>query len=261
MNRNEFKTWWDSYADHFPETAAWLNTLGPAHKERTKGFWAETLDDVDFALALTVTKLIAKGDEPAIKAYERDSTAAHVRKIAMRLRSEQMDEQAQATSAMKIRSFSRRQRLATGNLARVLERVWALKTEGMEPTNAFEQASIELPECFPEDDEQYLPRYRCNRCRSTGVVDVWSNKAFHLARLGTLTGKEGKLVASAFCDCQAGERSQEVKGIVRYDPENLCLCPYGDTTSIDNRVAFMQWVERWRPRNYDRTFDEYNAAF
>jgi len=258
MTRPEFNLWWDDYATRFPETVAWLNTLG-SHKEPTKTIWAEVLEDIALPDAMAANKRLSKGDAPVVKAFERDSTAAHVRNVARecrdeRLGSDRRDEQHEKYKRGRILA-------AVGSLAKALERMRELAKDGATAVpNAMQIVLQEHPTAFPEVNEYSLRRYRCVRCLDSGSVYVWLPKAIALAKAGTLTGREGQLVAALFCTCSAAPKDQDKKTHRRYDDVHHCLCPHADTISIHNRTALVEWTDTAVERmpNYSPEFAEYS---
>lgn len=259
MNRPEFTTWLEDYAMRFPETVAWLNNLGPAAKDRTKTIWAEVLDDVALTDAIAANKRLSKGDAPAVKAFERDSTAAHVRSIAREYRDERLgadrrDEQHERFKRGRILP-------AIGSLAKALERMRELVKDGMRTGEAFQLVLEQHADAF-QDDPYNQRRFRCLRCLDSGSVYVWLRKAIDLAKAGTLTGSEGSLVAAVFCTCSAAPVDTEKRKHRRYDDAYHCLCPHADTTSIHNRTALVEWADNEVERmpNYSPALAAYNGG-
>jgi hypothetical protein len=90
MNAIEFKTWWEFHGSVFPETAVWMNSLGSDGKRKLMAAWEEAMRDVETVDALKATRRMLAGDDEFIHAYERERTPAHIRRIAMRLKSERL---------------------------------------------------------------------------------------------------------------------------------------------------------------------------
>ena len=64
-------------------------------------------------------------------------------------------------------------------------------------------------------------------------------------------------MAAAYCPCRgAGEKRKPL-----FNPKHLALCRNGDTTSDENRMELVQWLDEWKPANYTPAFDDYNNDF
>lgn len=261
MNTTEFETWWTEHKLCFPDTRNWVRGLGAEDGQAMLKGWQRALSDVELVDALEVTNRIVSGDEEPIKAYERELTASVVRRLARKAKDRRCEPVLRDEASERYRRPQDRGRLATGNMAKALERTEELAKQGVPPSQILDQVLAEMPEAFPEN-EYTDRRYKCNRCLDSGTVEVWTNKAVKLVREGEINGREGCLVAAVFCDCRLGERGDEKEiktKIVRFNPKEHCACPHGHTTSLDNRIALAAWVSNYRPRNYDRSFDAYNG--
>lgn len=260
MNATEFESWWSEHKLCFPDTRNWVRSLGAEDGQAMLNGWRRAMSDVDLRDALEATNRIVNGDEDPIKAYDREQTAAIVRRLARKVRDERSEPERNDEARERYRGPRDRGRLATGNMAKALERVEELTKEGVQQSQILDRVMEEMPEAFPECEDTQR-KYKCLRCLDSGTVEVWTNKAVRMVRQGEITGKEGMLVAAVFCDCHRGARDEtksKVK-IVRFDSKEHCACPHGHTTSLDNRIALASWVSNYRPPNYDRSFDAYNG--
>lgn len=83
MTETECEKWRAGYFAAFPDTRAWFsNLLSPAD---TFTVWVNVLQDVDFEAATEVTLRLARGDIEPIPAYDREKTAAIVRREAKKI--------------------------------------------------------------------------------------------------------------------------------------------------------------------------------
>lgn len=83
MNSNEFEQWSSAHFAAFPETARWL--AGTDDPRGTLAVWAKVMKDVDATAAIEVTERMARGDLEAPEAYNRERTAAVVRREANKI--------------------------------------------------------------------------------------------------------------------------------------------------------------------------------
>jgi hypothetical protein len=80
VNAGEFQVWLSAHFAAFPDTQKWIsNTDQPAD---TIKVWAKVLSETDGAAAIEVTERMARGDIEPPPAYERERTAAVVRREA-----------------------------------------------------------------------------------------------------------------------------------------------------------------------------------
>ena len=83
MIATEFETWRKGYFAAFPETRGWFAKVeSPAE---TLEVWRNVLSDTDFDAAVEVTRRLANGDLEGIAAYDREKTAAVIRREAKRI--------------------------------------------------------------------------------------------------------------------------------------------------------------------------------
>lgn len=83
MTRDEFDVWLSGHLAAFPDTQRWLSGIDtPAE---TLNVWAKVLSETDANAAVEVTERMARGDLDPPPAYERERTAAHVRREAQKI--------------------------------------------------------------------------------------------------------------------------------------------------------------------------------
>lgn len=269
MTQDEFRDWWAAYKLAFPDTRNYVRKLGQEDGQGLLNQWQRALSDVELNDALAATDAIARGDADPPEGYSRDTTAAVVRKIAHRLRDARLKPERSEQDQERYRRPKNYLPAATGSLRKACERMSELQLppdkggESLTNSQAFSRVQLEMPEAFPPNDENRMPRYRCPRCRDTGTCMVWTGKAYDLARQNQLTGRESSLVASMLCDCRLGERSEENRRrYARFNERNHCECRGGDTTSEENRAQLACWLDTQTERmpNYEPSFAAYNQT-
>ena len=79
MRAEEFNRWLDDYFGRFPSVERWIRDTG--RQQQVLENWQLVLADVEFTDAIDANLILACGDEPEIKPYDRDRTAYIVKSI------------------------------------------------------------------------------------------------------------------------------------------------------------------------------------
>lgn len=123
---------------------------------------------------------------------------------------------------------------------------------------------------LPPMDERDCRRVFCSLCCDDGFVRIWHRKTVEavgmIHREGSeWTGNGGCYDAIAACTCRRGDawhdRGTQQKPYIflpRYDPQKHCRLHTSVADSAD-RARLIEWIENYRPANYERAFDEFNA--
>lgn len=83
MNADQFAVWLSAHFAAFPDTQKWISNTDKPNE--TIAVWSRVLADTDASAAITVTEKMARGDIAAPEAYERERTAAIVRREASKV--------------------------------------------------------------------------------------------------------------------------------------------------------------------------------
>lgn len=241
MNNADFDAWLDDYAEAFPETAAWLNGFGEDSTPRILARWQAVFTDrrVGLADAKAATAAMLAGRSPAIAAYEREQTPARVAAIARKI----ADDRTRVAPA----EVDEPQRaVGVGGLFR--EIVGARKA-GATP----EQIEALIVARFGDHGDDRRSRYRCLRCRDTGVVTVLaiaSTKQLERVAAGEPCG-----TAAAACDCREADAWQRTAApLARYSDAEHVLAA-GPGSRQDRATALL---ERKEAAGRVAAFDHFN---
>lgn len=95
MNRSEFNRWWTDYANRFPDTAKWLQSL--PNRSEVLSVWLDALASTDVMDALEVNRQLSRGELERWKTsggfHEREETPAMIRKFAYCVKSRRLPQQ------------------------------------------------------------------------------------------------------------------------------------------------------------------------
>lgn len=83
MNADQFAVWLSAHFAAFPDTQKWISSTDKPSE--TINVWAKVLSDTDANAAIEVTERMARGDIEPPPAYERERTAAIIRREAGKL--------------------------------------------------------------------------------------------------------------------------------------------------------------------------------
>lgn len=258
MNRNEFNQWWKYHATAFPDTAAWLGKL--PDQVATLEVWADVLSDVELRDAKAVTMRLAAGEDEPLPAYEREQTAAYVKRLCWQNRNRRKARERAALH--RIREPGGRPAPVAGSMAKLLLTV----IEGRESGKSADEIRAECEKLLPvREGEDRRERFACFHCLDSGVVEVWAPHTVAFVR------DEGQLPEPGFhlrtcvvaCHCERGERYPHMASKHRYDPERFCRCRAGDMNDQSNREALLEFAPAWHAnpasemQNYHPEFAEF----
>jgi hypothetical protein len=223
MTNQEFKTWVQKFASAFPDWRNWLDAMTSDGRSAILKVWATAFSDVDLIDAESVTTRMVAGDDPAIKAYERETTAAHVRKLAF----EQRARRREATAHHDPTELPPK-RGGQPMLGLIFRDVLAAMAAGEDSYAASDRL-------FPAVDDRRGPRYSCHKCQDSGYVTIWSPISIQAVVRGEALTRQNLRTCSTLCDCSIGE-SKVTPNTKRqrwtvdhvYDPRRHCLCPHGE---------------------------------
>lgn len=264
MTDTEFSDWIVSHMRVFPDMKAWLTKMEEADRRALQEAWRDALRDVELQDAKEVTRQMVSGDIPPIAAFERESTAATVRKFSKELASARR-------SFHREREYEPRQSCENpiaGNWFREIMR--RLKNDS---TLTARQVAAEV---IPPIDPTKGPRFNCPLCFDTGLVTVWSERSIRAAIENRLDDANNRRSCAAPCSCKRGERfiwrgtnaPKEWSGWrssdAVYSEDRHFLCPGGDTEDAAKQAAFKEWcavrlLEAQEGKRHS-VFDRYNAG-
>lgn len=246
MTVDEFDTWLAEYCTAYPDTAAWMNASGDPGA--VASLWAEALDDVDLQDARAVIKRMMRGDDDYVQAYDRDKTAAIVRRHAIEARRRRLVSERAPTPPEWMTAGQRANFDCGSALRNILDGLEA----GM---NESEALQAYLPPINPEDE----PRYRCATCLDRGLITVWSVRAMKAAAAGDVPAKDQTTV-QVRCRCEAGEKYQglqagiksgggSVVGAICVFDERKWLKPHG-LGRAQRSTNLIEWMRGFRERQH-----------
>lgn len=255
MTRLEFDRWWAGYCAVFPETAAWINNLRQdarqaEAKEAVKAAWAYAMRDVELQDAEAVTRMMVSGEMPAVKPYERESTAAMVRTAARQVK---IRRQSAALPKPQGEPVEYSRKCDSMPLGKMLVEARKMKASGATEGEIHERMLAMIPPGDPQDG----PRFHCGICQDTGHITVWSKEAIDAAVANEQLPKPYRREVSIRCLCPRG---RIVDTQVFYDAERYCRIINGDVTSDTALRDFSDWIETCLSAKRVSTFDEYNNA-
>lgn len=244
MNTAEFGAWLRYHSQHFPPFHSWLNGLDSDTMATQASAMQATLASTSLEDAKLVTQRMYSGRLPAVEGYRHHETAAEIRKHCAAMQPWQPNdpvprmEDATAAGQMPIKE--------------------AIKQYAAKRNAGAPKASLDewLKSVYP-DDPGSDPRYRCLRCRDTGIRDVYSAVSVRAAMKGR-PPKEKVRAAAVACQCDRGGR---YPGLPRFDTRHHCPCPMGRVA--DHLDDLMAWVESQQQAsvrampNYVSDFDDF----
>lgn len=258
----EFREWLREYCVAFPQTQAWIDGL--TDSTATLAAWRGAMSDVDPDAAAEVTRRMAAGDIEPPAAYDREKTAAIVRRHAREIVWRRADasrraEPAEADTgarhkplgpvlrrAMQIGQQFRDGQISASQRAEAMEQV---RRDAVDPT-------------APE------PRYPCPICRGVGSVTVWHPRSIEAAK-STGRPPARRLTCAVACTCVSGrvlaEGVQAASGkpgyraLPTYDEARDCICRHS-TPSKDDEESMMEWLHGSADAGRHAEFDDWNAG-
>lgn len=265
MESNDFDRWYAEHVAAFPDLQRWLSEL-PNSQDALR-VWRETLADVRLEDAWEITRRMSRGDVEPPKAYERERTAARVRRLAKELEYE--SRKAENEREERREAASRGHCQPIGPLIRRAMAVGTAYREGKLSSEERDSAVAEIRKEAGSDPNAAEPRYGCGICLDHGWVEVWAPDVVQQIRL---TRKEpGRVTSCAVaCSCTRGDRFAEPKQVAsgravgrplpRYDSAVYCKLKL-TSTAAESR-ALMDWLfdgENVADGRYT-DFDTWNAG-
>lgn len=247
MTESEFNSWLHDFAHAFPQTREWIKQLPDT--KATLTIWRNVFGDVTADEVAFVTMKLAAGDLPAIAAYEREQTAATIRRHVLDNRHRQQRRNDGLSEAELYQASGKRPGFSCGeSLAGLLKDIAA----GVPKAEA-------VATWLPETDPQSGPRYRCLPCRDSGLRKVWAVRAMQSAKQGGLTRRNG-YTAVVRCDCQRGQDKCRER-LPLWDSRKWCEFGRGDwEAEAENLREFMADYaanSAERMANYEDSFANY----
>lgn len=211
MTRKEFDTWMADYCAAFPETGAWLNNSPDV--TTTLRHWQTALMAVDLTDALEVTQRMLRGDDESVKAYEREQTPAHVKRLCLRQADRRRFGASQDDSAPEYISS----RSDDFEMSPLLKRMRDAAAEGMTK----EDISRHILPVVPFEKQN---RYRCLKCRDVGVLAVWHPASMHAVLDGTFGPPRTRSEIFVACTCTAANKFHWA---LPFNEKQMVPCPRG----------------------------------
>jgi len=272
MNDSEFNEWLTGFCKAFPSVKAWLVALPGDDNTGVRLSWREVFEDVEIRDAKAVTVRMSLGDDPPPPSFDRELTAAHVRKLAAanRLRRIERDDEIKRRRNTDDARRSGPQGPGAGEL---YSQMLALMDANPD-LSAREAAEQVMP---PAAENPNGRRYDCHLCLDSGIVIVWSPVSIRAALNNELDKPGNRRVSGAPCCCRAGDpkvwrnSGDPPRGWsgwrtpdAVYATDRHCICPRGDTESPDAISAFKDWcAERLLAAQQGKrnpAFDDWNNA-
>lgn len=235
MTKDEMNQWLSYHSAAFPDLAEWLNRL--PDRQATLEIWQETLADVELADSREATRRMATGKEPALEAYERESTARRIVEIARRVYAGRRHKAEAKTTEYP--SYGG----AKWSLAGIYHRIMRAIRSG-KPTK---EILAEIPK-NPEGE----PRFRCLRCKDLGAVQVWANQSIH----AVVKNAEHVPIYSATCRCDCPASGKWAEALAVFSPEQFCLY----SSRADRLDELRSWCGTWRDTRVER-MPNYEPSF
>lgn len=270
MSPQEFEGWFAAHCAAFPAIQAWLGTVTDA--KATLAVWQEILSDVEAEAAQQATKLMARGDIEPPAAYDRERTAALIRRAAKKITFEKR--QAKRDAANRKEATQRGKCQPLGPLIRRAMAVGYKARSGEMTAEERDAAMEQIKKEAGSDPNAYEPRYDCPTCLDHGWVEVWHPDVVAKARISR---KEPARVASCVmaCTCQRGHKFHEppsnegkaamFRPLPRYDEAKHCAIRAGASGQTAVR-EFIDWlfggeVEGGRYKAFDDWNEEAGTPF
>lgn len=263
MTPSDFTEWWRAHSAMFPATHQWVQKNGGVDLLRR---WRDVLQRVDLADALEATARMARGDDEAPSAYEREFTPAFVHTIASRLLSARIEDQKQAERRAEAAAARRGQAFPAGQVFAELARLMSSAEEG--------GAGLSHAAAVARMREKYAPAdggsmrdqrtFYCPLCLDSGTVTVWHPMAMRQAAAGEAV--QLRRCMTACNKCRLGEAKHEdrkvksgrtIVGLPYFDEHRMSR--YDELMSlVDNHAALTEFMTRPRAFVRDTEFAEWN---
>ena len=270
MNGPEFDQWLSGHCAAFPDLQAWLSKVQDTGA--TVKVWRGVLEDVDADAAKEATQKMARGDIEPPAAYERERTAAIIRKAAKKIAFDK--KRADQDAAQRKEATRRGVCQPIGPLIRRAMAVGYKVRSGEMTAEERDAAMEQIKKEAGSDPNAYEPRYDCPTCLDHGWVEVWHPDVAAKARMSR---KEPSRMASCVmaCTCHRGNKffdppSNEGKAAMfrplpRYDEAKHCAIRAGASGQTAVR-EFMDWlfggeVEGGRYKAFDHWNEEAGTPF
>lgn len=237
MSPNEFRDWLVYHSRVLPDFRAWLSRLrqdAPDDHAELMRAWAAALSDVDMRDARAVTSRMVAGDDDIPAAYERERTAAIVRRLA---KANYVRRTAGLARRVDPETLPQRGGILPGGLLRQINAAVAAGED-------FRAAAKRIIPPTPDDG----PRYSCWLCGDSGLVTVWHERSIRAVMAGGDLDPLELRTCAAPCSCAAG-RAKLGDGDRHswpercgYSEDRYCLCRRGDVMDPREQAELRNWV-------------------
>lgn len=253
MNREEFDNWAKDFGARFPQTRTWLQQIPDA--KATVDVWRSVLADVTADEVSLVTMRLSAGDLPPIAAYEREQTAATIRRHVLEIRSrhtELENKRHLRNDGLPMEECLPRMTQAGFSCLEALRGIRQDMAGGMSKEDA--QAKW-----LPETPNEQQPRYRCLDCKDSGLRKVWAIRSMTAAKENRLT-RRNSYQSVTRCQCSKGGE-QRFERLAEFNVLKWCEYGNGDwEAGAENLREFMADYAgnaAERMSNYQESFANY----
>lgn len=252
MNRREFKTWYDEYVACFPDTGSWLAGQPDGSRRILLEGWYQALARCDLVDARAVTMRMLAGDDPPIKAYERDQTSSTVCTLAMQAKARRVVQ----TSEPPVQGDLAEPTWSAADAFKRLTDAMHVEHVPGEPRRLFAPIPRKLvdeilADCPTTPDDQQ-PRYSCPHCRDVGMRFVWSLEAMKAALAGEFDARHRRS-ASVACLCKTGQRfladriiHGKNRGPFAIPFDEARMIPCDATPTVDDVANLLERIKNFR---------------
>lgn len=265
MSPQEFEGWFAAHCAAFPAIQAWLGTVTDA--KATLAVWQDILSDVEAESAHQATKLMARGDIEPPAAYDRERTAALIRRAAKKITFDKR--QAKRDAANRKEATQRGKCQPLGPLIRRAMSIGYRYRDGEITEQQRDEMMEQVRKEAGSDPNAAEPRYTCGVCLDRGWVGVWHLDV--VAEVRTSRKEPARVMECAVaCSCSRGTRFSEppsgsgdaamFRPLPRYDEAHHCQIRGG--VGRDRAVKdLMDWLFGGEvAEGRYKAFDEWNET-
>lgn len=262
MTEDEYQRWATYHAAIFPDFGQWWKTIPPQSVAELRQQFRNILRHISLPDALEASNRMLAGTVELCPGYERSMLASRIATAAREIAADRAPRRPE--SSYRYRPSQPGEGPTAGEIYREVLRRSDL---GEDPV----AVARELIPPVPPDRE---PRFKCPKCRDTGITWVWSNRAIRAALAGNLQPQDRGTMTVA-CECSLGDKfclgddATAPKGwrgwrqSARFNPDRYCRCN-GSVHDPERIADFEEWVADYRANmtkqmsNYEPAFAEYN---